>query len=302
MLSDRFKFDGKSILDLNSIQKRAKETIEEKVRGGIYKFVETSCPICGSLKLEELSDKDRYGLYMPVGICTQCGLIQTSPRMSQKAYSEFYNKEQKLLYVGREIPDEEYFKKQYKRGECIYRFLGSPERARVLEVGCASGGILKYFRDNGCDVFGVDLNEAYVEYGKKTHDLNLAVGVFDSTRLPWNPDIIVSSHTLEHILDPVKELKDLKSGSNSNAVLYVELPGVMNLLDSYSQDFLEYLQNAHVYHFTLRTLGNLAAKAGWEILSGNEYIRATFTPSDFSKEYDNDYDSALAFLRTLEAR
>ena len=33
--------------------------------------------------IEKLSEKDRYGLFMPVVICKKCGLVQTNPHMTE---------------------------------------------------------------------------------------------------------------------------------------------------------------------------------------------------------------------------
>jgi len=84
MLSKRFKYNGKSVLKLNEKQIRIKDQIEKKIEKGIYSFEEVPCCVCGGKNFEILSEKDRYGLYVPVVICKDCGLIQTNPRMAEK--------------------------------------------------------------------------------------------------------------------------------------------------------------------------------------------------------------------------
>ena len=118
-----------------------------------------------------------------------------------------------------------------------------------------------------------------------------------------SPDIVIYSHTLEHILNPVEELIKLKSICSSNSYLYIEVPGVKNLphLEGYGTDFLRFLVNAHVYYFTLTTLKNVLKKAGWDFVCGDETIQSIFKPSSNKEEYyESDYDNVLTFLRRME--
>ena len=91
MLSKRFKYNGKPSISLNELQLRTKKQVERKIERGIYSFEEVPCCVCGGKNFELLSEKGRYGLYMPVVVCKDCGLIQTNPRMTQEAYNQFYN-------------------------------------------------------------------------------------------------------------------------------------------------------------------------------------------------------------------
>ncbi len=83
MLGTRYKYDGVPLLYLNDLQRIIKKQIDQKVEEGTYNFEEVVCSICNGDEFEILATKDRYGLYMPVVICTRCGLIQTNPRMDQ---------------------------------------------------------------------------------------------------------------------------------------------------------------------------------------------------------------------------
>jgi len=150
MLAKRFKYDGKPAIRLNELQLRMKKQIERKIEDGIYSFDEVPCCVCGGNNLEILSQKDRYGLYVSVVICKDCGLIQTNPRMTQGAYNQFYEMEQKKLYVGNDIPTDKYFESQYERGTRIYAHIEKNLRIdltnlKVLEVGTGAGGILHAF-------------------------------------------------------------------------------------------------------------------------------------------------------------
>lgn len=238
MLSKRFENDGKPILSLNELQRAMRKQIEEKIANGIYSFEEAPCCVCGGKDFELLSEKDRYGLYMPVVICRDCGLVQTNPRMTQEAYSQFYETEYRRLYMGKEVPDEEFFKSQYRHGQKIYQYLAQDREgvanSFVIEVGCAAGGILQYFKEKGNKVYGVDLDPQYIEFDRANYALNIEAGTIDKlAKLDKSPDIVIYSHVLEHILNPVVELMKLGKVMTQGSLVYFELPGLRNLNRSY---------------------------------------------------------------------
>jgi SAM-dependent methyltransferase len=174
----------------------------------------------------------------------------------------------------------------------------------VLEVGCSTGGILKYFRDKGCSVRGIDLGEEYLEYGRRTHDLHLSVGTVLDTHFGTTFDLVIYNHVLEHTLDPNSELKKVHDILSETGILYICVPGVKNLKYSYQSDFLRLLQNAHTYHFSRRTLGNLLRKNGFEMIMGNESVKSVFRKEKKDgqkKAFENDYLSTLWHLSKSEA-
>lgn len=176
--------------------------------------------------------------------------------------------------------------------------------ALIVEIGCGAGGILQYFKEKGNDVYGVDLGSEYIEFGRDNYDLNIETGTIDNViNSGMSPDLVIYSHTLEHILDPVEELTKLKSICSSNTYLYIELPGVKNLTHSYEMNLLKSLQNAHTYYFTLTTLKNVLRKAGWDFICENEIIYSIFKPSSSSNKevnYESDYEDVMTFLRRME--
>lgn len=307
--NQRYDFDGKAILKLNGLQLKMKSLVEEKVKEGIYKFEALQCPVCDGSDFTSLAKKDRYGLYMPVVICKDCGLIQTNPRMNQKAYNEFYNDEYRKLYGGKENPTDKFFYDQYYKGLKIYEYLlnnglyKSLEDMFVLEVGCGAGGILHYFRGKGCRVKGIDLERSYIEFGANRYKLNLSVGTIDTIVLDEPPDLIIYSHVLEHILSPNDELQKVHKILSNKGQLYIEVPGVKNLDHNYKMDFLRSLQNAHVYYFSQISLNNLLIRNGFEQFKSNEIVNGVFIKlkeKKISRGFENDYLAVLEYLHNAE--
>lgn len=310
MLGKRFEYDGAPIFPLNKLQKQMKKQIELKIKHGIYQFKSIPCCTCSNEDFEKLSKKDRYGLYSPVVVCKQCGLIQTNPRMNQKSYNDFYKFEYRKLYLGERKPNEEFFTLQYKSGKRIFSYLqdagiltNSSFNLFIFEIGCGAGGILQYFREKGYNVQGCDLDEKYLNFGRKNYNLDLFNGTIKEISLNKSPDIIIFSHVLEHLLFPKKDLEYIFNLISDNGYIYIEVPSVEEIINSEYLNFLNYLQNAHTYHFTLTTLRNLLEGIGFKMIKGNRKIISIFKKSNIitsNVKIVNNYKAVILYLKKLE--
>ena len=304
MLGERFHQDNKSVLPLTKNQSNILKSIEKKIEEKHYVFSKMNCIVCNLGDFEKLSEKDRTGLPCSVVICKNCGLIQTNPRLSESNYLEFYKNEYRPFYHSREKPTEEFFENQQKHGKLIYEFLSNALKKEikgkfVVEIGAGAGGNLQYFKEKNNQVFGLDLDSNYITFGKEK-GLDLVIGTVEDLSKVKKPDIIIYSHVLEHISDPINELNTIKKFLHKDSLLYVEVPGVKHLHLSYKQDFLRYLQFPHLYHFTLNSLYNCLKKCGFELIAGNEIIQALFRIGNIQKSHSNEYESNMVFLKNLE--
>jgi len=303
-LGRRFRFDEKPILSLNKLQSSTAKQVKEKIIDGTYVFEKVICVFCKSGEFESLSEKDRYGLYHPVRVCRSCGLIQANPRMTQSNYSDFYNQEYRKLYVGVDCPDDIFFR-EYNKGKEIYRYItavtGAEIKGRfIVEIGTGAGGALQYFKEKGNDVYGIDIGSEYINFGK-AKNLNIEEGSIDKLGgLERSPDIVIYADVVEHLLDPIDEFRKLRNFLDVKSLVYVGTPGIKNLANAYSRDFLKLLQNAHVYYFTLTTLNNCLMKAMFGLVAGNEKIQAIYKITSRESDSINDYKPTTNFLKRIE--
>jgi 2-polyprenyl-3-methyl-5-hydroxy-6-metoxy-1,4-benzoquinol methylase len=298
VIGARFANDGHPTLELTSEQLAAKRAVEDKLARGIYQVESVPCAICGGRELEPIAGKDRCGLRADVAICVACGLVQTNPRFTSESRDVYYNAEHRGLQHGDSGPADA-FEYEQRRGLRISQFFADCgiglDGKRVLEVGCGTGGILHVLRDGGATVVGFDVNEAYVRWGAKQHGLDLRVGSHASV---GTVDVIVYAHVLEHLGDPKQELIASRALLGTGGVIYVEVPGIKRL-DLYENDLLRYLQSAHLYHFSLRSLDNLAAVSGYRTEQGDETARALLVPAE-TRPWTSDRSEVLASLSEAE--
>lgn len=307
MLGQRYLYDGKPILDLNERQKESCKRIieEQELQNSKYEFEGFRCE-CGAGEdtFDILAEKDRYGLKNRTVICRKCGLVMTNPRMTQDSYDYFYDKEYGKLYRNHDKMDEEYFMKRVKYGQGVYNYIKANWKGDiedVLEIGCAAGEILYYFDFEGCNVTGRDLGSDYIAYGQR---LGMDLRQCHSKELLKDGkkyDLIILNHVLEHFLNIEQELDVISKLLKEDGVLFVAVPGIKALVSTYGNDFLKYLQNAHVYDFTLGTLEQVMNKYGFELVVGNENINSIFKYTGVKREMEKNYFlDIMSFLYQLE--
>jgi SAM-dependent methyltransferase len=307
MLGKRYRLDGPPPRNLPGQRAALVHSVNRKLQQGVYALEPVACCVCGTQDADLLSERDRHGVRTSVVICRACGLVRTSPRPTADSYARYYADEYYGLEYGAGDPGEPFFRSQCERGRGIFAFLERaaalpPAGSRVLEVGCSSGGILGHFRDRGYTVRGVDLSEPFTRYGRHHHGLDLSVGTVEQVAADYRPDLVIYSHTLEHVLDPRAELAAVRALLPPGGVLYVQVPGIKHLRRAYLMDFLAYIQFAHAWHFSLTTLANLLARNGFELVAGDESVHAAFRQASRPAAFVpvNDHDATLAYLRRAE--
>ncbi len=263
----------------NKTQISALNQFQTKLENSYYSLEEVPC-ICGSNDSYLIAKRDRYGLSADTWLCKDCGLVRTSPRMNEESLSRFYNEDYRPIYVGEAQAPDHFFSTQIRQGKAIYNFVKSnsnldlSSNITVFDVGCGAGGVLVPFKAAGCSTFGCDLGGEYLKRGI-TDGLSLKHGNVDSLRDYGEANLVILSHVIEHFPNPILELEQISKALVKEGYLYIEVPGIFNIHKTYGNT-LNFLQNAHLYHFTLATLTSLMAKAGFKLIEGDEHIHALF--------------------------
>jgi 2-polyprenyl-3-methyl-5-hydroxy-6-metoxy-1,4-benzoquinol methylase len=274
VINERFKFSDKHSVYLNKNRIRIRNKIQELLNEGTYKNEKVECYICNS-KYEEhelISEVERHGLGLSTVVCKNCGLIFSNPRMDKKSFNDFYTQYYRDLYnyeIGENNLDL-LFQSNYANGINVYEFVKPfiKESSNVLEVGCANGGLLKYFSEQGHKVTGLDLGEAEVIYGKERFGLNLIHKSIDDYVGEEKQDVIIMIHVIEHLIEPKITMKKIHENLTDNGLLYIRCPDVDTLSSGliYKSDWLTLMQNAHTINFDKVSIENLLGKYGFKIV------------------------------------
>lgn len=277
----RYQYKNKqAVTKMTAEQVLARDRLQEKIeRENFLNDPLIQC-WCGCSQFHDFAERERFGMKIRVVMCDECGSIAISPRFSEDTLKQFYKDHYRLLYAPDFSKDPKLlFQNQIKLGTKIVGFLPKELAAikgKILDVGCACGGALIPFKELGWDVYGCDYDENQINYGKK-QGLNLVGGGLDAIELRSSQfDVILLNDVLEHQRDPQSFLLRLKKILKPNGVIYIQMPGIRDLENNDYPDFLRDLQLAHLFYWDLTQLDFLFCLAGFEMIKGNEVIKALF--------------------------
>jgi len=220
------------------------------------------CLLCGSDQKRIYARVESFGFPLVYYQCENCGLIYQSKKESRAANPEFYRRTYRQIYQSCEEPTPKDLWVQEQRAKHLIDILRhhleiSPEK--VLDIGASAGVLLQQFRKSfGSDVVGVEPGDAYRAYAEESgiemKESMEALLASDHGKF----DLVNMSHVLEHLAEPVEELKRiilelLKDGG----ILLLEVPNFF-AHDSY--------ELAHLACYTPHTLREVLKQAGFRLV------------------------------------
>ncbi len=231
-----------------------------------------ACPVCEGTKGEVLHTQyfavmDDYPLpsVYDVVACSDCGMVFADTSATQADYDRFYATWS--IYQdpgvasggGGETWDA---RRLAKSVEIISRVLTSTD-ARILDIGCANGGLLHAFRNAGYNrVVGIDPAEGCVA---NTRSKGLESYRGELSQLPADMgkfDLVILASVLEHVLDLKKAIQALESVCAPAGRIFLEVPDAWAYPEHIHAPFQDF-NTEHINHFSTSSLDNLLAQFGF---------------------------------------
>jgi SAM-dependent methyltransferase len=251
-----------------------------------------ACPVCGCCEIESLHTQ-RFVLEeghplaggYDVARCQICGFVYANVAATQADYDAFYSQFSKYDDPANSTGSGE-SAEDYLRLEGTARILEDflPSRdARILDIGCAAGGLLSTLKRRGYrHLTGVDPSPVCARLTReKTGEafqgwltnLPPEIGLFDC---------VVLSHVLEHVLEVPQAIEAVRAVLRPGAIFYLEVPDAVRYADYVYAPFQDF-NTEHINHFSGNALDNAMALHGFSSIGGGERVLHsspdTFTPS-----------------------
>ena len=188
---------------------------------GALTETKAACPVCGHASSRALFVRDGYRIHR----CRVCSLRFADPRPSPHdlaaVYAAGYFDDKG--WVGDPASDSTYMTRCYGEvAPSINRAF--PSRGRLLDVGCATGAFIAAAAADGWTVSGLEYSEDAAARGRDAGlDVRageLADGAFDGETF----DVITAWHVVEHLVDPVADLRRIRAMTRPGGLLVVETP------------------------------------------------------------------------------
>lgn len=134
--------------------------------------------------------------------------------------------------------------------------------ARVLEIGCGSGGLLRMLVARGARVVGVDTSERALQLTRARVPSAFAVHIAADTPLPFRDgafDAILAQHVIEHLPDVDAALREWARVLKSNGRLVLATPNARY------PDPAHFADAEHTRVFTPNELCDVVTRAGLQV-------------------------------------
>ncbi|GAC1387363.1 MAG: hypothetical protein NVS1B7_1530 [Candidatus Saccharimonadales bacterium] len=162
----------------------------------------------------------------------------------------------------------------------VYNFI--KPNSRILDIGCSSGRLGEaLIKDKNAYVVGLDLDDDDIELAKKNlneaHKLNIEK---DKVSHLGKFDMIIMADVIEHLVDPVKALKKIRSLLNPKGELIFSIPNMANatvrieLLKGHFE-YREWglLDRTHLHFYDQDEVNRVFNDAGYNVIQTDCTIR-----------------------------
>jgi len=226
------------------------------------------CNLCNHKKFVTVSKKVRDSKKSKIIQCTKCNNIQLEPIPTIEEDKKFYNKNLQMKNIKIKFQINKLKKKSQedtkRRIKFISKFL--KKDSKILEIGSGYGFFLEGMQKHGYEIEGIEVSKERLEYAKKKKlkifDINL---LDDSSTILKKYDLIVSFHVLEHIVDPKKFLKEIRTMLKSKGKIIFEVPNSNDYQLKLNSKYNEwYWQRAHINYYHPKTLSKLLKNSGFK--------------------------------------
>jgi 2-polyprenyl-3-methyl-5-hydroxy-6-metoxy-1,4-benzoquinol methylase len=208
-----------------------------------------------------------------------CGLIWLDPMPTVdeigKAYKNYYTHNQSkntrwtlLARIFRSLfhkPSIVLLRMRAERRHYKCMYLDQVPTGRLLEVGCGSGKRLARMKALGWDVMGQEIDPMAAQYVRKKWAINVHLGSLETMTLPQEKyDVIIMSHVIEHVHDPVSLLSTCCSLLKNNGLLVLLTPNAASYgHHKFGEAWRGLEPPRHLHLFTCETLIQVSQRAGF---------------------------------------
>lgn len=232
-----------------------------------------SCPIChaAAVSVERVLYDDRYGYpgYFRLFRCSGCshGFLENAFNSDdlEDLYSNYYPRRSLKLEDHRPHSERTGFG-AWVDGERRSAFRWVPPRVRVLDIGCGFGESLGYHVARGCDAHGVEA-DSNIRRVADRFGYNVHVGLFDATMYePESFDYVTMDQVIEHVVDPVATLVDVRTVLKPGGHLILSTPNFNGWGPKvFGNRWIHWHTPYHLQLFTRRSMARAAAAAGFRL-------------------------------------
>jgi SAM-dependent methyltransferase len=196
--------------------------------------------------------------------CRVCGFCFADNLPGQAGFDEYYRDMSKYEHQHRGGGASEYELRHYAETAALIADLIPERETRILDVGCASGGLLEALRRQGYRrVTGLDPSPFCAQTAMRLYQIRVLTGsLFDPPAGIGVSDLVILGSVLEHIRDLAGALAQVGKLTSTKGTVYLEVPDATRFAASSDAPFQEF-SIEHINFFSAISLANLLEAHGF---------------------------------------
>jgi SAM-dependent methyltransferase len=235
--------------------------------GDVFEYVR--CPQCGCVQISEIPED--LGKYYP---SQYYSLQQRHEDKDNRSYRVFLRKHIiNYRLTKRDLIGKWFVKMQPNSFEWVEPGLFS-KSSSILDIGCGTGRlIIKLAKAGFVNVTGIEpFIDEDIHYEIDHHDI--VVHKKEVKDMAGKFDVVILNHVVEHLTNPVEDLKNITRLMNENSRLVIALPLLSNFMwEQYGVESLPFADAPrHLHIFTYSGFCQFASSVGLSLLGSKPYI------------------------------
>ncbi|MBB6481982.1 class I SAM-dependent methyltransferase [Spirochaeta isovalerica] len=226
------------------------------------KSAEILCPVCGGAKFDSLWDCDGFSFKQ----CLSCGLLMQNPQPLFEALDKRY--------------DEEYFRYEQENDQIFFELMlkglsdigfdslysDRKDSMSFLDIGCATGVLVRHFQDRGWISRGVELCGPAAEWGSRERNIEIFSGTVEQASFEDNSfDVVHCSHLIEHLNDPSAFLDEVFRILKPGGRFICTTPNASGLQARLFKSKWRSAIADHMFLFSVKTLSGLLREKSFTV-------------------------------------
>jgi len=203
----------------------------------------------------------QHGDFTNIVQCSRCGLLYENPREPEDVIETRYEQVEDATYE-REM--EGRVRTYSAMMPAIEAYFPGPGRA--LDIGCYLGVFLDVARARGWQTFGVEPSAWAAERTRRKGHQAVNAPLRRSALAPESFDLITLWDVIEHLHDPLGELREIHKLSRPGGIFALTTMDAGSLYAKVSGRRWPWYMRMHLFYFTRGTLTRMLDMAGFEVL------------------------------------
>jgi len=151
-----------------------------------------------------------------------------------------------------------YHEYQVKIGDYYLQHFVKPyaKGKKILDIGCAEGGVLTAFEREGYDCTGLEYNSNRIQFAeeKSSSNIKFIEGNIEKFASDEKFDVILILDVIEHLNRKLQALENIKQMLGSEGILVISFPPFRSAFGGHQQamkSYLKYIPYIHLFQETV---------------------------------------------------